>query len=271
MERVAGNAAPTAASVGVRASPYHVQVLDRTLRILDILAAANQELALGELAERLSLHKSTTHRLMMILLRQRLVRKGPDAKYGLGMKLFELGSRAVARLDLRERSEPVLRRLADTTDETAHVCVLDGSEVLSIANVEGRWRVRTPSTVGRRTPPYCTAVGKAILAFLPDGAVADILAKVSFRQYTPNTLTSRAALNAELQRARRRGFAIDDEEIESGLRCVGAPIRNYKGHVIAAISVAGPVFRLTKQRLPKIARAVMAAGRDLSRDVGYEG
>jgi DNA-binding IclR family transcriptional regulator len=253
-------------------SQYRIQVLDRSLGILDVLAAVNESLSAAELGRRLSLHKSTLHRILMVLEQHRFVhRDRKHGQYSLGVKLFELGSRAVQRLDIRDCSEPILRRLVDATRETAHVCILDGTETVSIANVEGPWAMRGPSTVGRRTPLYCTSVGKAVMAFLPDAAVDQLIERLTFKQFTPRTIVTPAALRAELRRVRERGFAVDDEEVEKGLRCVGAPVRNHTGGAIAAISIVGPAFRLVDQCLPAIARAVMSAARDLSREMGYSG
>src|SRR5262245_30358081 len=141
------------AVVEINDSPYQVQVLDRALGILDALSNGGLELGLAELSEKLELHKSTVHRLLMVLERHRLIEKKPQiGKYRLGMKLFELGSKAVAQLDLRDRARPYLERLVSETGETAHICVLDGDRMLSIANVESQRTLRTPSTVGRRTP-----------------------------------------------------------------------------------------------------------------------
>lgn len=255
-----------------RSSPYRIQVLDRSLGILDALAEVDESLSPADLVRCLSLHKSTVHRLLMVLEQHRLVRRDPNhGKYSLGVKLFELGSHAVERLDLRGSADPILRRLVDATRETAHVCILDGTEMLSIANVQGSWAMRSPSTVGRRTPVYCTSVGKAAIAFLPEAALDEFVKRLTFTPFTRRTLTTPAALKAELARVRERGFAVDDEEIEKGLRCVGAPVRNHTGGVVAAISIAGPAFRLVDQRLPAIARAVTLAARDLSKEMGCSG
>jgi DNA-binding IclR family transcriptional regulator len=249
---------------------YRVQVLDRTLRILDLLAQSDTDLGPSELGEKLALHRSTTHRLLKVLERHQLIRKSQiEGKYSLGIKLFELGSRVVSQFDLATRSQLFLRRLVDAAGETAHVCVLNDAEMVSVANVEGPWTLRTPSTVGRRTPLYCTSVGKVLLAHLPAEARGPLLDRVTLVRRTRRTITSRAALEAELLLVRRRGVAIDNEEIEDGLRCIGAPVFNHRGEIAAAISVAGPVFRVTRQRLPEIVRAVKAGGRDLSRDLGY--
>ena len=250
--------------------PYRVQVLDRMLSILDVLAQSDSDLGPSELGEKLSLHRSTTHRLLKVLERHQLIRRSPvEGKYGLGIKLFELGNRVVSQFDLATRSQPFLRRLVDAIGETAHVCVLNDAEMVSVANVEGPWTLRTPSTVGRRTPLHCTSVGKVLLAYLPAVEQRYLLERLKLTRRTRRTIVTRAALEAELERIRRRGFGMDNEEIEEGLRCIGAPVFNHQGHITAAISVAGPVFRVTRQRVPEIVRAVKAAGHDLSRDIGY--
>jgi DNA-binding IclR family transcriptional regulator len=250
---------------------YHVQVLDRSLQIIDILAEADEELGPAELGERLSLHRSTVHRLLMMLEHHRLIRRNPrEGKYGLGLRLFELGSRAVAQLKLTKRAEPFLQRLVEEAGETAHIAVLSGTHMLSIAYVEGPGVLRLRSAVGRQAPTHCTAVGKAVIAFHPDQALDQFVRGLSLTRYTKRTLLTRESLKSELLRIRERGFAIDDEELEEGLRCVAAPIRNYTGRVIAAMGIAGPVFRVRKAGLPRLASAIMAAARDLSIDLGYK-
>ena len=254
-----------------RPSRYRVQVLERALAILEVLAATDQSLGPTELAARLSLHKSTTHRLLAVLERYQFIRRNPvDRTYALGIRLFQLGSRPNARVKLREAAEPVLRQLADETGETAHVCVLEADELTTIATVEGRWSLRRPSTIGRRIPLHCTAVGKALLAFMPERTMTDVLSRTALPQFTPYTIVSRTVLKAELRQIRKSGFAIDNEEKELGIRCVGAPIYDYSRTVIGSMSVAGPVFRLKKERIPDFSRTVIAAAFTLSRSLGYE-
>jgi DNA-binding IclR family transcriptional regulator len=192
---------------------YRVQVLERSFRILDALAAAPDELSPVELAVHLGLHKSTIHRLLVVLEGQRFIRKTVDGRYGLGMKLIEMGSRAVEQLDLGEHALPFLQSLVDDAGETAHICVLSGTEMVSIANVPGRWTLRTPSTVGRRTQTYCTAVGKAFIAFLQPQVLDSLIAGLQFKRHTRRTIMTPSALRAELERIRRRGYAVDDEEV----------------------------------------------------------
>ena len=248
---------------------YRVQVLERAVDILQVLSEDSRELAAGEVAERLSLHKSTIHRLLTVLDQHRLIRRNAETgRYTLGLRLFEFGTRAVRGLQLRDQAQPHLDQLARETGETAHICVLDNLEMVSLAYAEGPRSLRMPATVGRRTPAYCSAVGKAMLAFLPESALDEVLAR-PVQACTEKTLVTRTELLADLRQVRIRGYSVDNEEIEKGLRCVGGPVWNYTGEVVAAISVAGPAFRITKTRVPTVARAVLATTRGLSTELGY--
>jgi DNA-binding IclR family transcriptional regulator len=258
-------------SVKVVDSPYQVQVLDRALGILDLLAGESPELGPSEVSERTGLHKSTVHRLLQVLERHRLIEKiAQSGKYRLGLRLFELGCNVMAQFDLRERAQPYLKRLVLETGETAHICILDGDRMLSIANVESPRTLRTPSTVGHRTPLHCTSVGKALLAFLPEDERNDLISQCELTDYTRYTITKPARLKAELKLIRQRGYAMDDEEIEEGLRCVGAPVMDHSGRVVAAMSIAGAAFRLTEKRIPEVARSVIQAASELSVELGYK-
>ncbi|HEY3129025.1 MAG TPA: IclR family transcriptional regulator [Acidobacteriota bacterium] len=254
-----------------KGSPYRVQVLDRALGILDVLAREGSGIALVEISTQLGLHKSTVHRLLRVLERHRVVIKdSQNGRYRLGFRLFELGSQAIEQLDIRERAQPYLKNLVLQTGETAHICILDHGEMLSVANVESVRTIRTPSTVGRRTPAHCTAVGKALLAFLTDGELEDFIKKNPLKGYTGKTITSATALKAQIESVRERGYAIDDEEIEEGLRCIGAPIWDYSRSVIASMSIAGPAFRIKKEKIPALAEFVVRAARQLSAELGHQ-
>ena len=260
---------PRAAS---KDSPYHVQVLDRAMAILDMLAAQERDVSLFEIAEQLRLHKSTIHRLLMVLERHRLVERHPESgKYGLGLKLFELGNRAFSRLGIGERARPYLERLAAEARETAHLCILDDGEVLYLEKVEPSRTVRVPTSVGRRNPAHCTAVGKALLAYLSDAELDEVVRRRGLDARTPKTITTPTALRRELRTIRSRGYSVDDEEIEEGLRCVGAPVRDHTGRVVASISIAGPAFRLTRAKTPALARLVTTAANALAAELGYRG
>jgi DNA-binding IclR family transcriptional regulator len=247
-----------------------VQVLDRAAGILQVLADARSALPPADIARKLVLHKSTLHRLLAALEQLGYIRKQPgDGRFGLGLKLFELGSHAVATLNLHSYGQPLVDDLVAETGETAHLCIMDDGHMVSVLIAESSRTVRTPATVGRRTPMHCTAVGKSMLANVSDRIRDTVLAKYPRRAYTRRTLVTRAAVMAELARVRARGYALDDEEIEEGLRCIGAPVRNHSGLVIAAVSIAGPAFRLSRKRIPALARVVIDGAARLSADLGY--
>lgn len=249
---------------------YHIQVLERTFRILEELANGSAEMAPIDIAERVNLHRSTTHRLLAILEKNRFVERNPaNTRYRLGWRLFELGMIAASRLDLYERAKPQLAELVKETGETAHIGLLRQGEVISLLNVEGERSVRTPATVGRRTPLHCTSQGKAILAFAPPEQLEAALAQYRFAEYTPNTIMDLARFEAELKLVRRRGYAVDNEEFEKGLCCIGAPVRDHSGEVIAAISIAGPSFRIAGPYVSKLSKCVMAAAGRLSASMGF--
>jgi DNA-binding IclR family transcriptional regulator len=252
-------------------SPYRVQVLDRALAILDELGHQQSECSLAELSHTVGLHKSTVHRLIMVLERHRLIEKNRETgRYRLGLKLFELGSKAIGSTDLCEHSRPHLSRVMYETEETVHFCILDQGEVLYVEKMEPQRSVRMASSVGRRAPAHCTAVGKAMLAELPASEVEDIVRQCGLRSMTRKTITTPGELRAELRAIHARGYSIDDEEHEDGVRCVGAAVRDYHGRPVAAISVSGPAFRITKEKVPVVARSVVEAANALSTQLGYK-
>ena len=252
-------------------SPYKVQVLDRSLAIIDALANARDDASLAELAEKVKLHKSTVHRLTSILERHGIVeRDARSGRYRLGLRLFELGSIAMGRFNIRDRAHPHLERLLYEVDETVHLCALDAGEVLYLDKMEPVRSVRMASRIGRRNPVHCTSVGKAILAFLPESEADNILRQHGLKRLTPKTITTPAELKADLKLIRDKGYAIDNEENEEGVRCIGAPVLDYSGRPIAAISISAPSFRLPLDKVPTVAASVCRAALALSQESGYQ-
>ena len=249
---------------------YSSQVLDRVVQILDCFGPERNDLRLVEIAAATGLHKSTLYRLLEAMRAHRLI--GLDETSGawhLGMKLFELGSLAIERLELEKHAHPILDRLDDVSGETAHLCVLDGADVVYIAKVECTRTLRIPSAVGQRNPAYCTGVGKAILAHLAPDQLAAYVAATTLRPFTRKTLCSAVELRTNLRQIVALGYAIDDQEREDGVRCVAAPVRDHSGRVIAAISIAGPTMRVTKERVAELAAHVIRAANEISAKLGY--
>ena len=250
---------------------YKVQVIDRALAILEVLAADGPALTLAELAGRIKLPKSTVLRLLSVLQQHRFVDREPrSGDYRLGLKLVELGASASSQLDFVDRARPYLKHLMDTTGETVFLSVLDGAEVLAVDRIESARTIRVPLNAGGRTPAYCTANGKALVAFLSDAEIDARFGKAKLRGYTRNTITTMAGLKTELRRVRAMGYAVDHEEMEEGLKCVAAPVRNLSGIVVASVGILAPAFRLPDKKLSAIATEVVNAADNVSAELGFQ-
>jgi len=245
--------------------PYQLQGLDRVVAILDFLGASDSSMSLAEICQQMGLHKSTAHRALMALERTGMIERAPANRYRLGLKLYDMGSRAVEQIDLRSRVHPHLRKLAVRVGETVHLGVLHKTRIVYIDKIELiNRRVCVSSRTGTSNPVYSTSLGKAILACLPADEAAQIVSGVHFTSFTSKTLSSEEELFEALERVRRRGYAVDDEEMEIGTRCVGAPILDGTGRPIAAVSVSGSATRLAAHCVPSIAQHVMRCAQEIS-------
>jgi DNA-binding IclR family transcriptional regulator len=248
---------------------YKVQALDRAFAVLDLLGESETPLGLAQVASSLQLHKSTAHRFLMVLERHRMVERTTGGKFRLGLRLFDYGNRAIEKYDLRERAQPHLRRLVTETEETAHLCILEGHHVIYIDKIEPARSVRMITRIGASNPVHCTSVGKAMLAFLPEDRIAEIMKRLRFERFTTRTISTAEALRTEIEKTRRRGYAVDDEELEEGLRCIAVPVLDSQRLPVAAVSVSGPSFRVTAQKLPSIANQLLQCVRGISADMGF--
>ena len=259
--------------MAMRKSPapvYSIQVLDRAARILDCFRLERPEVRLSEITAATGLHKSTVYRLLEVMRRHHFVQfDEASGAYRVGIRLFELGAVAMAGCGFEKYARPALEELASATGETAHVCVLHESEMVHIAKVESNFALRIATPVGGRHPAYCTSVGKAILAYLPPETLAAYLGATELRPLTPKTITSPTLLKAQLRRVAEQGYAFDDEEVHEGVRGVAAPVRDYNGEVVAAITITGPASRITRSKLPKFAAHVITAADNISSRLGY--
>ena len=263
---VAARPEPGARGVSPR---YRIQAIERAVSILNAFSPEDPELGVTELAERLGLHKSTVHRFMVNLDAAGLVERNPrTGRYRLGLRIFELGGLVMQQMNLWDEALPFLEGLVHDSGETGHLAVLDGGEAIYIERVEARRALRVPSAIGRGYPAHATNLGKVLLADLPRERVEEIVAERGLAAYTPHTITDLEGLEAELERIRVLGYAIDNEEYDEGLRCIGAPVRDHSGHVVAALGIGGPVTRITPDRVDELAELVMTAARGLSRRLG---
>ena len=243
-----------------------VQSIDRVFDLLELLSAVPQGLSLSDLAAQSGLHVSTTHRLLASLTSRGYVRKDPSTgKYRLTLRLFEISRRASTVLDLLPISQTYLEELANLSGEAVHLVERSGSEVVYLYKFEPYSNpVNISSSVGRHNPMYCTGVGKSILAYMDDAEVEAVWAATDVIRFTDKTLTTIGALKEDLARSRERGYAIDDEEHDLGVRCVAAPIFNWQGDPVAAISISAPAARLTDARIESLAPHVRKAAEEIS-------
>ena len=244
---------------------YKVQALDRAFAVLDLLGESETPLGLAQVAASLQLHKSTAHRFLMVLERHRMVERTANGKFRLGLRLFDFGNRAIEQYDLRDRAQPHLRRLVAETEETAHLALLEAARVIYIDKIEPTRAVRMITRIGASNPVHCTSVGKAILAFLPPERAAEVSEAHPITSGPPTgRLRHQRPCATELEKTRRRGYAVDDEELEEGLRCIAVPVLDAQRLPVAAVSVSGPSFRVTAQKLPAIANHLLQCVRGIS-------
>ena len=260
---------PPSRSKTPAADRYRIQAIDRAASILGCFDFDQPEMSVTDIATRTRLHKSTAHRILMALHYNGLIEQDAETGlYHLGLDLFRLGHLAVARLKLRDVARPLLEDLAELVHETVHLAVLEGNDVLYVDTIEAAHALRMPGRAGHRVPTYCTSLGKAMLSALPDEQVRAML-RGRFRTYTPRTVRNVDELLRDLAIIRKRGWSLDDEEIETGLRCVGAPIRDHAGAVAGAVSIAGPSARVQLDKVAAIAAMVRRTAETISARLGY--
>jgi len=238
---------------------YNVRAVERAMRILSAFDSDHGERGVSEVAQLTGLHKATTHRIMMTLLNGRFLERAPDGeRFRLGIRVVELGLGALRGLDLRRAAFPYMQQLVERFDETCDLGIFDRGTVLYVEVVHSQHSLTIAARVGRRLPAYCTASGRVFLAFLPAEVVEPVL-NGPLKPCTAKTTTSLASLKQDLEATRQRGYAMDDEEFEQGIRAVSAPIRDIDGNVIAALSIPGPVHRMPPDRMQEIVDALLEA------------
>jgi IclR family acetate operon transcriptional repressor len=241
--------------------------LGKLMTVLDMVALSDDAMRFTDILARSDQPRGTLHRQLLHLVDEGLLETDRDGRYFPGIRLLHLASRSWARNQFRALAEPHLRKLQEQTGETVHLGVLRGAEVIYLDKVEGRQSVRMYSQIGNASPAYCTGVGKAALSTLGDLHLRGILDSIDFRAFTENTHTSAASLLADIVVTRMRGHTFDHEEHERGICCVAAPIRSDDHDVLAGVSVTGPAYRLTNDRLEEYAPLVRATAAAITTDL----
>jgi len=245
-----------------------VRAIERALDVLLCFSQAEPVLSLTQIAERLNMPKSTTHRYLATLEAARFVRRDEaTGSYHLGYRFIEMASLVLQEADLERWAQPHLERLAAEWGETVDLAVLDGEQVVYLQVIESPQRVKIAAAVGQRLPAYCTASGKAFLAYMPDDQVHQILSQ-GMPRYTDNTRVSAADLQRDLRITRERGFAISEQEYEKDINAVAAPILDSHGCPVAVIAIAGPAYRLSRERMLEMGPSIKRATGAIAREVG---
>lgn len=235
-----------------------IQVADRLFLVLETLSETGP-VALADLCKNLDLNKSTVHRLLCSLIYMGYVKQDAETgKYFLSLKLLTLSNKVLSHMDILETVRPYLKKLAEETGETVHFVQLDGIEAVYICKEESYQNsVRMVSRVGNRIPLYCSGVGKAMAADMTEAQIQAIWENSTIRRFTPHTIMQYEQFFEKIQWIREKGYALDDEENELGVRCIAVSIPDYKGKPSYAFSISAPVARMSDERIEELAKIVL--------------
>lgn len=237
----------------------------RALAILEALDSSRRGMNVSEISRKLGLPKSSTHVIVRTLERLNYIQKPAGSRrYSLGLKAYGLGQAILQAVALAEKAHPLMGRLVEALNLTVHLAVRDKEQAICIQKLEPSGPISFDTTVGRHMPLHCTAVGKAILAFDDDDIRRDFLSKRAYMRHTPRTITSAQALRRELLNIRKKGYAVDDQEEEPQVRCIGVPVLDPCKRLIAALSVTGTADQLPREKDETVAAALTMAAAALA-------
>ncbi|MFK2824803.1 IclR family transcriptional regulator [Bacillus sp. B190/17] len=247
-----------------------VKSVARALDVIELVSSSKQGLGVTEIAKRMDINKSSVFRILATLSQYGYIEQHKETgKYQLGYMFLAVSSKLLDSLDVRTEASPILKGLEKETNEVVHLVVYDQGEVVYIEKLDGSETLRMHSKVGKRAPVHCTSVGKAILSHLPTDDVLDIIERKGLSPHTSHTIVEKDDFLKELEKVKRKGYALDLEENEEGIRCIAAPVFDHTGSVAAAVSISGPTLRMTDERIEDLSERMIQAGRDISKRLGY--
>lgn len=247
----------------------NVRVVDRVFDIIEQLSHSGTPLSLTQIAASTGMSKSTVHRLISSMCARQYVEKKSDNTYSIGYKLIETASLHINNLELLTEAKPFLSDIMRDLDLTVHLGILDGCEVVYLEKMDTHPNARFYTQVGCHSPAYCSSIGKCLLACLSGDELEEKLYQCDFKEHTKNTLTNIQELKRYLKIVRKQGWAMDNEEYQLGHRCIGAPVFDYRGLPIAAISASGSISQLSDDKLEHVIKTVKHAAANISRRMGY--
>jgi|Deesub1362A_J573_1020465.scaffolds.fasta_scaffold00145_61 DNA-binding IclR family transcriptional regulator len=251
---------------------FEIKSIKRAAEILECFSVQQPELSISEIASMLNLPKGTVSRYLSTLKSVGFVEQDTNSfVYRLGIRLFQLGKVVESQMDLKKIAAPHLKELAEKSGETVFLAIIRGSNVIYVHKERSNRAMSMSYNEGETCPMHCTALGKVILAFLPEERSKQIIQDMKLERFTENTITDPIKLEEEIRQIRSQGYAIDDQELEEGLRCVSAPIFDDRGVIIASISIAGPATRLRLKDMPIFIKMVTETAKRISQRLGYTG
>lgn len=247
---------------------YQIGSLEKGVRVIELLAE-KKALTVSEVAVRLGFNRATSHRFLATLKDLGWVEKDEESRYRLTFRIFDVGMKVAGRSEIRSEARRYMEELSETFRETVNLGVWDGKDISHIDKIDSSEILRIDAPLGSKTPAYCTALGKAILAHLAQDELNAYLARIRLTPHGPNTIGTKKAFREELRKTSERGYAVDNEELAQGLRCVAAPVFDHSGKVRWAMSISAPAIRLDLETIEPVALKVQDACRRLSAGLGY--
>ncbi len=242
---------------------YQIASLEKGIKILELLAQ-HGELSVSETAKLMDTNRAGSHRFILTLKDLGYVEKSSSNKYQPTLEVMRLAMKVVNRFEIRNIAKPFMHKLSLMYKETINLGYLKNSDIIHIDKIDSLEVLRMDSALGDKAPAYCTGLGKAILAFLPRYELEECLDRIEFKRLTTHTITDLKEFKKQLSDIRERGYAIDDEEMVSGLRCIAVPIFDHNSYPAYAISVSGPSMRLSHPNLKKIKKTIVQVSSELS-------
>ena len=249
---------------------YINKSLKKALSLLKIFDGVTEPLSITEIAAKVNATSGTIYPIIFTLESEGFLERDTDSKkYRLGLSLLRLGMAVSGQLSIRDRAQSHLKRLLEQTNENVHLAIFEEKKVIYIDRKEAKPDLRVHSFIGKRAPAHCTALGKTFLAFLSDHDLEDFFKSETLERHTDNTITDPEAMRAALRKIRGDGYAMENEEYQLGGNCVAAPIRNYLGETVAALSVSIPNSRYSPEKVKDIVAAMKEAARNISASLGH--
>ena len=249
---------------------YTINSIDRALRILTILGEHEEPMRISEISRRLAIDKSTAYRIVSTLKGQGFIEQDSESrKYNLGIKVIEIAGLKLRSIKLVSVAKPITKELVARTREASHLAVLVEGEVMYLDSEQSSGVFNINTQVGSRAPLHSSAVGKSLLAALPDDEIDRILGIKGLTRYTDRTIINLADFHQAIEEVRERGWAMDDEETYMGVRCIAAVINDHRGIVVASVGLSGPTQRITLERVPVLGQLLRESAAKISRQLGY--